>query len=66
MTIRPEITGKQRLRDIRTRVQITARRQVEEFMAGKIDILPCSGDHEDELIAAEFERLTSQDMAKNT
>lgn len=51
------MTGKQRYHQIRTKVRIIAARQLRDFMAGKISILPCSGDLERELIYREFEKI---------
>jgi hypothetical protein len=58
------ISGEQRLRNIRTKNNLIARRQLRQFLAGQIDHLPCSGDRESEMIAAEFDRLTALAEAK--
>lgn len=52
------ISGKQRLRNLRVKNSIIARRELEQFMAGELDILPCSGDRLNDFIAAEFDRLS--------
>ena len=38
------MTGAQRLHQIETKVRIQAERDLRDFLAGKLDILPCSGD----------------------
>lgn len=51
------MTGKQRLRQVETKVRIIASREFRQWKAGEIDILPCSGDRMRLEIAREFERL---------
>lgn len=53
------ISGRQRLQNLQTKVNIIARRNLEQFMSGKLAILPCSGDHLDDEIAREFDRLAA-------
>lgn len=52
------ITGAQRLRNIKTKVNIEAQRNLRAFLAGRLDILECTGDLLDQFIAAEFDRLS--------
>lgn len=51
------ISGEQRLRNVRTKARILARRVFVQFMAGERDWLPCLDDIEDVMIAHEFERI---------
>lgn len=50
------LTGKQRLRQVRVKAHIHARRELRKFLAGAIPWLPCAKDYEDAAIAAEFDR----------
>ena len=54
------LTGKQRYRQIKVKAKIIADRQLREFIAGTLDILPCRGDLEDELICREFDRMAAE------
>jgi hypothetical protein len=51
------ISGKQRLQNLRTKVNIIARRNLRDFLAGRLGVMPCSGDQLDDEVAKEFERL---------
>jgi hypothetical protein len=51
------MTGAQRYRQIVLKAQLIARRELEQFMRGEIDVLPCSGDREREMIIAELDRV---------
>jgi hypothetical protein len=61
------ISGKQRLWNLRAKNNIIARRELRQYMAGEIDMLPCSGDRLNDFIAQEFERLShgEQDRGEN-
>jgi hypothetical protein len=54
------LTGKQRYRQIRVKNRILAERAMREFLAGKITVLPCSMDVQDELICREFDRMQQE------
>jgi len=54
------MTGEQRYHQIRTKVRIIAARQLRDFMASKIPVLPCSGDLERELICRELDRISPE------
>lgn len=53
----PRVGGRQRLRNIRRKVDLLARRQMREFEAGRLPFFPCSGDTEQAAIMAEFDRV---------
>lgn len=55
------MTGRQRLQQIKTKVNLIAARQMRAFMAGELDILPCSGDLLEELICREFDKMGGED-----
>jgi hypothetical protein len=50
------LTAEQRYWQAVKIAQIEARRNLRQFLAGEIDVLPCSGDRERELIIAAIER----------
>jgi hypothetical protein len=54
------MTGKQRLRQIETKVRLIASRELRQFLAVEISILPCSGDRLREEIAREFDRIARE------
>jgi hypothetical protein len=51
------LTAEQRYKQATVKARILAQRQLRQFMAGEIDVLPCSGDQEREFIIAEIRRL---------
>lgn len=53
------ISGAQRLRNVQRKAGIVSRRQLRQFMRGEIEVLPCSMDTLDDMIAREFERLAN-------
>lgn len=57
------LTGRQRLRNIRTRFRIIAARQMRAFMTGRIPVAECIGDMEDRAIEAEFDRVYAMGLA---
>jgi hypothetical protein len=57
------MTGEQRYKQIMTKCRLIAQRELRQFMAGEIDILPCSGDRERAMIIAELDKLrTDHDL----
>jgi hypothetical protein len=42
------------------KARLIARRELQQFMAGEIDVLPCSSDREREFIIAEIERAMKE------
>lgn len=52
------LTGKQRLRQIKVKARIIAARNLRKWLAGEIDILPAWNT--DELIEREFDRIVEQ------
>jgi hypothetical protein len=53
------IDGRRRLQNLRVKVDIISRRQLCEYMAGRLPFLPCSGDRLDDEIAKEFDRISN-------
>lgn len=51
------MTGEQRYRQIQLKVRLIARRNLRAFVADEIDVLPCEGDIERDLIIRELEKV---------
>lgn len=51
------MTGEQRYRQIQLKARLIGQRNLRAFMAGEIDVLPCWGDIERDLIIAELEKV---------
>jgi hypothetical protein len=54
------MTGKDRYHQAVLLARLRARRELDKFVAGEIDILPCSGDREREFIIAEFDTMQAE------
>jgi hypothetical protein len=60
------MTAEQRYRRAVEKARAKAEREIQQFMAGKIDVLPCSGDYERRCIIAEIQRAMDGTSAKRT
>ena len=51
------MTGEQRYRQIQLKARLIGMRNLRQFMAGEIDVLPCWGDIERDLIIKELDNV---------
>lgn len=54
------MTGKERYHQAILKARLMARRDLEKFLIGEINILPCSGDREREFIIAELDAMQAE------